>query len=158
MAEVKKIRLSDINPGRLTEELVAAVSVPINAAYHGFEQVTRRLFTVRGEPNLVTRRKDQDGLFEDFADPGEMRLRTEAPLSVADDAAADAAIAAHDETQLSVAQQREDKDASQLEATARMLQRANWDALSNAERLEGLRRSCMLLFREQHFDDLDTDD
>jgi len=155
----KKTRLTDINPQKLTEELVAALSVPlIGVGYHGFVRESRRLFKVATSQINVTHREDPSGIFDDNAEIGEMRLHTDVVLSTADNTAADTTISSHNETQLTREQSREDKDTAQLSTAANKLKRANWVPLSNADRMEALRRNLMLLHRDNQFTDFDTDD
>lgn len=155
----KKTRLTDINPNKLTEEIKAALSVPLaGVGYHGFVRKSLRLSEIAADRTLVVRRKDQDGLFEDFAEIGEIRLHTESALKRADDDAAAAAISAHDMSLLTQEQEREDKDAVELPLTSNKLKRAAWALLSDLDKMETLRRGIQLLLRDNRSSDTDTDD
>lgn len=155
MILTKKIRLVDINPDLLREQLAAAISVTVVIGTHGFDRVSRRFATVALAPKPVV---TKGGVVTDSADIGEVRIATEVAMSAADDTAFATTLSAHDQTQLTQEQRREDKDASALAILSTNLQRATWDGLNNLQKFNVLRRGIQLLLRENTQKDLDTDD
>ncbi len=160
MPTIKKFTPGAINFEKIVEEL-AALSLPMSTTYAGFQKASdlKRRVRQRFETTQeVGRRSDSTGLTIDTADPGEIRFTSDAPLRAEQEASIDAALTAHDSTQLTQEQTRTDKDEATLSETASQLERATWNTLTLAQQMEILRRSCQLLFRGEHFDDLDTDD
>lgn len=156
---VEKFSPGDINPDRFLAELrVALPGIDIDVLFAGLERSTRRLMIRFTENREIGRNKDSTGLVIDTADPGELRFTTEVPLTGPQDTELDGVVAGHDPALLTIEQQREDKDAAVIVQITFNLQRANWDALNNAQQRETLRRSCQLLFRNNIVRAFDTND
>jgi len=73
---IKITQLKDFNPGRFQEEMEAAALL-LRTHFAGFDEVNRRLVAPTSVPKLITRRETRTELFEDFAQPGEVRFSTD---------------------------------------------------------------------------------
>jgi hypothetical protein len=89
-------------------------------------------------------------IYYNYFPPGQIILRPTRPLLPGEDAQLDALIAAHDPTQLSANQQRQDRDAVTAQQVAQVLERGAWDGLTLPQRVEVLRRAALLLGRKAY--------
>lgn len=161
MAEIAKfIFLKNFNADLLDQEVSAlTLSVPIDRPHlAGFDVSNNRARQPASAPLRITKKVEMGVLTEDFADPGEVRITSEDPISAADSTAITGALTAHDARQLSVEQVRSDKDDTEFPRALNLLSRANWDALNNPAKTEALRRICQLLLRGNHTREIDVDD
>jgi hypothetical protein len=116
--------------------LVVAVTGPLTATVDVLEKFNQREY--RGYT------------YENHYPSGQIILRPTRPLLPGEDAQLDALIAAHDPTQLSANQQRQDRDAATAQQVAQVLERAAWDGLTPVQRVEALRRAILLLGRKAY--------
>lgn len=152
-----KFVATDINPARLMEDIANASLPQPGMLYAGFDS-GKRIYTRFTETREIATVTDASGTTSFFADPGELRFTYDPDLSLSEQAALDAVLAAHDHLSLSVEQERQDKDVSVLVQVTNNLKKANWTVLTSSSKQETIRRALQLLFRNNNFRDLDTDD
>ena len=157
MTTYTKFVVGDINRDKLQEDTSdAGLPVP-GTLYAGFDSGPR-IYTRFTETRVISSITDASGTTNFTADPGELRFTFDPDLTPAEEATLDAVLLAHDPLTLSIEQEREDKDAAIIDQITTNLKKDNWVALSAADRQETIRRGLQLLFRTNHFFDLDTDD
>ncbi len=157
MTTYVKISTTNINKDRLTEDLINAGLPLPSILYAGFDSGSR-IYTRFTETREIASVTDGTGTTIFTAEPGELRLTYKPSLSTAQQTTLDSVIAAHDPLTLSLEQGREDKDVAVLTQVTNNLRKVNWDSLNNNTRQETIRRALQLLFRDNRFRDLDTDD
>lgn len=155
-----KFAAGDINPERLQEEMDVASFGPSGLLYAGYEADpadSRKMkrFLV---PRVIATSTVGGVTTEVIGEPGELHFKPDIDYTVAEEAALDTLLAAHDSALLSTEQTRDEKDMVALPIIGENIKRANWDALSAQDRSETTRRGLQLLFRGNSFNDLDTDD
>ena len=138
---VVKIANKNLNLPLLLDELRAAGLTQEGLLVAGFQHEGNQ----RYRPFTVRMVIGKSGDVEDFADPGELRFRFADPLSVAEDAALDAVLAAHDATQSSTDQQNKQSD---QDAIAPLVSNyRNWATLTAAQKDNNARQVTRLVAR-----------
>lgn len=142
MAALVKIVGKDFNPDRLREDLEGAgfAGLLTGQGWAGFARISRRRYTPNAGPRIVGRTVINGAVSEDTAQPGELRFQSSRDLTPAEDAALDAALAAHDANMLSAEQVREDQDETDLTALLQtdratyIAHLQNWSGYGNAQK------------------------
>lgn len=140
-----KIVNKPLNLDRLADELAPLRAITTRVDWYGFERQDARTMVP-----IPARRKvgEANGVL-DFADPGEIRFHLTRDLTAQEEAALDAALAAHDAKALSAEQVREDRDESDLDQLLAGLANfdtflANFDNAGNVNQLKAaLRPFCV---------------
>ena len=150
MARIIRTHIKTFNLHSMLEQL-EALSVEVKVEWRGFEigpdaWATRaKLSPVR---RLITRNASKGRpVYEDWAEPGEVAIRSDAELSTSDTTLLDSLLAAHDPTTKSRFQQQRETDASDLEDVDTKYT-AGLNSLSNVERNAVLDKVVRLVLRE----------
>lgn len=112
MTTIKNVQ-KPVNPGRLTDELIAAGIPVVSFGAPGFEKTRNRVRNINSGPE-VYHREHKKGAPDVIltAQPGDIHIFTEVDLDAPQLATIDAVLASHDSTQLSDEQVEEDIDAA----------------------------------------------
>jgi len=113
MAEMKVVELKNFNRDLLREELTASALPFVSVALAGFERINQFVGAPTSEPRLVF--KDGVRNIEDFAEPGELRFEFVTALTASEEVGLGSLLLAHDSTQRTVKQQRQERDVSDLD-------------------------------------------
>ena len=140
MAIYIRFHIKDFNPDRLREDFGALASLFNSMSWAGFAQIGDRQYTPNPARKLVAVSVVNGVRTENFADPGELRFTTSRTLTSIEETQLDGLLSAHDWTQLSAEQVRQDTDKAELDAllgTERQIYKdhlAAWDGYNNIEK------------------------
>lgn len=143
MVTVTKTGPATINVDRLLEELATLTIPPAGFGIAGYHRLDDRRYEANTAPTVIGQRSENGVVTEDIAQPGELRFRYAVALSAPQDAALVGALAAHNATQTSGEQQRQDLDEQEITGLLQDFQdlaSAPFALLNNAQRFELLRR------------------
>ena len=142
MAIYIRFHIKDFNSDRLREDFGALASLLNSISWAGFTQVGDRQYTPNAARKRVGVRVENSVRVEDFADPGEIRFSTSQTLTPAEETQLNNVFVAHDWTQLSAEQVRQDTDESDLDAllaTERQIYKdhlRDWDAYTSQQKAD----------------------
>jgi len=113
-----KLVVKTFNAMLLREEMQAAglLARIESVVWAGFAQAGNRYYAPLTEPTVIGSSSTPGGVTEDIAQPGEFRFNVPADFSPAEESALDGVLAAHDYTQITAEQGREEQDVSDWQA------------------------------------------
>ncbi len=130
MASDIRIVLKNFNRDLLIEELAASALPFITANLYGFERLNRFVGAPASAPRLISG-DGNNPANNDFAQPGEIRFEFTTALTIPEGTALDNLLTAHDSTQRTNEQQRQNQD--QTDVDTLIANFPNFDRFSNAQ-------------------------
>ena len=146
VAETRTI-LKNFNRDLLIEELAASALPFIQADFSGFKRIDQYVGAPVIESRLILRKRNNDGTYlEDFAQPGEIRFEFSTALTAAEATALDSLLSAHDATQFTTEQTRENQDITDMDTLVDNY--PNFDSFNNAQFRKFVKTLARVVIRE----------
>ncbi len=149
MADVDKNVIKTINSSLLQVEISAALPMT-GISWRGFIRSETNQRWMEPFPE-ASRRVGRSNGVEDFANRGDLRLRFDRDLTGPEDTQLDGILTAHDHTQLTQRQQRQEQDNTDTDILKTRL--SEWDTLNNNQRWNVVRRMLRMIIRLQRRDE-----
>jgi len=135
----------EVNAPLLAEEWMTINALLLAISFPGMEETSRFRWNPIAVRRVISRSRNRDGtVTEDFAEPGEFRVETDAPLSRPDVDALDAAVVVHDVSGRTADQVVDD----QFVADITRLRQIHDAGIPNQDRDEARLLTVKLLLRE----------